>query len=622
MKSTATRPSLAGQAHPIVLSQTSSHEPRVGTPRSRSSAKHNARRVFGPIGPMSTSTVDTVWASVVQMALQLVGSSRWPGTRHEAASSSMCTTPPAEVRAVLAEPASEVSQGWPHTSPMSRFTPSSPRTSVEAAAGCGGGAELLWGPQPSTTANINNPTGLEPCTVGMIAACLRRPKGSGEPHGPQSALGKGRPEPSLHSMFSRWAPLTAILALCATSATVHAAEQWRLDEHRPATWDDDLSQLEAAGLGQSRGNPVIPSDDEDLTAAPRTTRASSDPTVLFLNFDGAELISGPDDARSNVTTITNLSGPYPPYGENGAKRQAVMQAVREDWSAYNAVITDRRPEGGDYVMTMIGPGNPDNDSKLGIAVLDCGDTRTRNNVVFAFHSSSDSHTATSTATTISQEIGHSVGLEHVDQASDIMNPTNVGGDPAFRDECLPLSQGAECPAQHEAECENPEQQNSHRELYELMGPATPDASGPSIELIAPLDGENFETDESFEIVIDADEGVTVHKAALFVNTVLQDTDDAAPFGWTAAQSVSGEYELRVEVQDTQGYIRVSNTVTVTVGRTSPLGGADALPPSTTYGAPGEPEGCGCQSDSGTGTLPIWAVVLVIAAAGRRRRLAS
>ncbi|MBV1859760.1 MAG: hypothetical protein KUG77_15210, partial [Nannocystaceae bacterium] len=353
-------------------------------------------------------------------------------------------------------------------------------------------------------------------------------------------------------MLSHWVPLAAVLALCA--APVGAAGGWRLDEHRPATWDDDQARLEAAGLGQSRGDPVVPDDNAGLTRPATPTRASSEPTVLFLNFDGAELFSGADDSRSNLTTISNLAGPYPAYGEGQAKRQAVMQAVREDWSAYNAIVTDRRPERGDYVMTMVGPGNPENDSKLGIAALDCGDTNTRNNVVFAFHSANDGHTATSTATTISQEIGHSVGLEHVDQASDIMNPTNVGGNPAFRDECLPLSQEASCPAQHEAQCESPEQQNSHLELYELIGPATPDASGPAIELIAPLDGENFDSGESFEIVIDADDGFTVHKAALFVNTVLQDTDDAAPFGWTALQSMPGEYDLRVEVQDTMGYI--------------------------------------------------------------------
>lgn len=89
----------------------------------------------------------------------------------------MCTTPPAEVRAVLAEPGSEVSQGWPQTSPMSRLTPSSPRTKFEGAAACGGGAELLAGPQPSRTEHIHNPARLDSCTLGSITGLLVPPQG-------------------------------------------------------------------------------------------------------------------------------------------------------------------------------------------------------------------------------------------------------------------------------------------------------------------------------------------------------------------------------------------------------------------------------------------------------------
>ncbi len=410
----------------------------------------------------------------------------------------------------------------------------------------------------------------------------------------------------------------AFSAIGAVPAIAQAGEGLRVEEHRPATWDDNDEQLRAQGLGQSRGNPVVLDETRGLDSGPRPQSDRPEAAVIFLNFDGAELISGPDDARSNVTTITDMAGAYPAYGDNGAKRQAVIQAVREDWSAYNAVITDQRPSGGEYVMAMIGPGNPSNDSTLGLAVLDCEDANTRNNVVFAFHSGSDAHTTTSTATTISQEIGHSFGLEHVDEASDIMNPTNVGGDPSFRDDCLPLSKGdIQCTAQHSRECGLEDQQNAHRELYQVLGPATPDASGPSIRLLSPLDGEDFDIDEAFEIVIEAEDGVTVHKAALFVNTLLEDTDDAAPFGWTARQSVSGKYDIRVEIQDTQGLIRVSNTATITVGRTAPAGDGSGVLPPPGYGVSTEPAGCSCTAQSDSGRSFLWALVPLFGVARRR-----
>lgn len=420
-------------------------------------------------------------------------------------------------------------------------------------------------------------------------------------------------------LSSRSPALAAFAALLWAPSVVTAAagDDWTLEEHRPATWDDDEAQLRDAGLGQSRGAPVVPA--RPLAIEPESTGDLSGPTVLFLNFEGALLESGPDDSRSNLTTIADMAGPYPAYGTGGSKRAAVVQSVREDWSAYDAVIATQRPHDGDYVMAMVGPGNPDDDSKLGIAVLDCGDARTRNNVVFAFHRASDSHTAASTATTISQEVAHSLGLEHVSEPSDIMNPTNVGGDPSFRDECLAITgEQVACPAQHEAECGAPDLQNAHQELYRRIGPATPDASGPSVQLVAPMDGENFEIDEEFEIIVEADEEITVAKAALFVNTVLQNTDDAAPFGWTARQPATGEYELRVEVLDAAGFIRVSNTVTITVGRTSSAGAGGALPPSG-YSGRGEPQSCACRSGSGSGRLPLW-TVLIVASLRRRRRV--
>ncbi|MGB1276981.1 MAG: hypothetical protein ACPG77_14650, partial [Nannocystaceae bacterium] len=60
------------------------------------------------------------------------------------------------------------------------------------------------------------------------------------------------------------------------------------------------------------------------------------------------------------------------------------------------------------------------------------------NVVYAFHSANDQFPAATQATTISQEIAHAYGLEHVDEPGDIMNPYNAGGDPGFLDTCIPI----------------------------------------------------------------------------------------------------------------------------------------------------------------------------------------
>jgi len=413
--------------------------------------------------------------------------------------------------------------------------------------------------------------------------------------------------------------ITGLLGLAAgpgfAAESAPATDAFEASEHRTPSWDFGAAELAREGLGQSRGDAVIP-QNAPVSGTRDAQHAADAPTVLFLNFDGAELIQGGDDSRSNVTTLDEHGGVYPAYGGGEGRREAVLQAVRDDWSAYNVIVTDRRPDSGDYVMAMIGPSDAAPAGTLGQAILDCGNERTTNNIVFAYHGG-DGHTTASTATTISQEIGHSFGLEHVNESSAIMNPTNVGGDPAFRDECLPLAKEAKCVAQHEAQCDAGSQ-NAHRELYDLIGPAGPDAGSPGVRIIAPQDGENFDIDETFDIVIEADDGVVIHRAALFVNDKFQGTDDAAPYGWAASQVVEGVYALEVEIQDTQGLIRISNTVEVTVGRAGPvLYRLWASPGAWGHGAASEPQGCACSM--GDGGTPMGASLLTLIFIGAFRR---
>ncbi len=151
-KSSARRSCVAGHPQPIPLSQTSRQLPRDGAPRSRSSARQRFARVLGPIGPMSTSNVSTVGTPSprsTHTALQLWGSSPWPGTRHSAGSRSTCTTPAVPViRVVLAVGCRSTSQGRAQTSTAVALRPLSPRTNSEGAEGAGGGAAVR-GVQPT-----------------------------------------------------------------------------------------------------------------------------------------------------------------------------------------------------------------------------------------------------------------------------------------------------------------------------------------------------------------------------------------------------------------------------------------------------------------------------------------
>src|SRR5690606_18073093 len=146
---------------------------------------------------------------------------------------------------------------------------------------------------------------------------------------------------------------------------------------------------------------------------------------------------------------------------------------------YKVTITDTRPPAGNYTMGVFSPTNPFGGGVLGIAPLDCNDQLARN-IVFAYHSANDQFQAATQATTMSQEIAHAYGLEHVKEPNDIMNPYNAGGDPAFLDKCLAYDQGGggiQCNQQHNEFCGG-SGQNSHAELTALFGQAAPDLTPP------------------------------------------------------------------------------------------------------------------------------------------------
>ena len=379
-----------------------------------------------------------------------------------------------------------------------------------------------------------------------------------------------------------------------------------------------VEELREIGLGQYRGDPIpVPPEFPRLNMNPPTQHgAIPDPWVIFVNFDGETLTAGMDSAQNNVTQIPGLDGPFAPYGE-GPMRDAVMQAVRADWEAYNFIIVDTRPEKGEYVMNMTGPTNPFGGGVLGVAPVDCWNQQTHSNVTFAFHSADDGTSAAITATTIGQEVAHSFGLEHVDEPNDIMNPYNAGGDPTFIDECIVIVGGATCAEQHMQFCGGNLAQNAHSELLAMFGPAIVDMEGPSILITAPFDGMEYDQGSDYNVVATINDDSLIASATLFDNGVPVGTDMAEPWGFPISGAAAGDHVYTVTAVDEHGNEGSSQPVTITVVSPDGTGGEEAETEGDP-GADGDAEGCGCRTSSPVGPGSAFALLLVLGAIRRRR----
>lgn len=398
-------------------------------------------------------------------------------------------------------------------------------------------------------------------------------------------------------------------------------------DQRPATWDMSLDELRAIGLGQSRGDPVpVPAEYPRLNTGPRPVEGGVPPVpwIIFVNFDGEVLSSGMDSAQDNVTQVPGMGGEFAPYGE-GDKREAVMQAVRADWAAYNFEVVDQRPAEGEYVMNMTGPTNPFGGGVLGIAPVDCLNQETHSNITFAFHSADDQFSAPITATTIGQEVAHSFGLEHVDEPNDIMNPYNAGGDPTFIDECIAVVGGAACPDQHLVHCNNGVslEQNAHQELLMMFGPAFVDTEAPTVAILSPFDGMNFLVVPAVvSVSATVSDNAGVASVTLRNNGAVVATLTEPPWSWTVDGLGEGTYSFEVSALDAAGNEGVAVPVTVTVSEDLPGGtGEDSDGEEETEGSSQDDDagdkGCGCRS-SGPGWPP-GAALLMLGLLGLRRR---
>jgi hypothetical protein len=340
-------------------------------------------------------------------------------------------------------------------------------------------------------------------------------------------------------------------------------------------------------------------------------------SAAYVNFDGAVLSGGGEDARQNqseVAEMFDLTGEFPEYGGTEPQRSAVLNAVQADWAPYDLEVVDQRPADGEYTMVLIGP----RDHNLGMGIyglgpVDCFDSN-RNNVAMAFFGADDLGGMTGVsfqATQVSQELAHAVGLEHVSGSGselDIMFPGDVAPSASFTDECFDLVPPVSCAEQHQdysGDCPEADQQNAHRELLAVFGPATSDAEDPVVTITSPEDGDEFSTGDSFDVVVEATDDVAVIEVELFADDSSAGTRTEAPYAWAVDDPDPGEHELYALARDAAGNEAMSAVITIEV--------ADATD-ETGDGTDGSPGGCQCRAAAGSPAPWLW-----LLAVGLRRR---
>lgn len=318
---------------------------------------------------------------------------------------------------------------------------------------------------------------------------------------------------------------------------------------------------------------------------------------LFVQLDGVTLVADDvDDAAANRTAIAALAISLPAYAGDHTARAAVLAAMRSDWSRYAIEIVDVRPDDDDWSMAVVSSAAPLGDGVAGAAVLDCDDDRGTGDVVFAF--AGPDTDALALAATVSQELAHAYGLEHVDDPRDLLYPLATDGDAEFRDECVALVEGGRCDDVHRRYCDDGKQ-NAHAELLHHLGPAVPDQDPPEVALVSPGDGDRMIAGSDLQVVVEASDDTRVERVVLLEGDRELGEDRSPPWEFVVTAVPAGSYAIRARAIDVAGHERESEIVMIT---------ADAVAPAGDF-ARGDESEAGCRM--GVGSVPGATLALVL-----------
>lgn len=326
--------------------------------------------------------------------------------------------------------------------------------------------------------------------------------------------------------------------------------------------------------------------------------------TIYLNFTGGVLNTGGENSAENMSGIALSGHEYPPFSGGEAKAVAVAQAVQTDFAAWAIrVVYDPRPRkllpytmamvGGQYSDTTAGPSS-------GIAPIDCEDFGQRN-VCYSF---TNTEPATSQANVVSQEVGHTYGLEHTYGADRIMSYEG-GGDKIFGSNCqetfsLP-NQGNGCQGVNKCHCGIGDYQDDSLTIGMIYAPAGPDETVPTIELTEPADGSVFQVGEPIIVGIDPWDDYGGYGWKLVIEdeageVLVDEVDYDRALELKVVGLPPGTYTFTGEIEDQADHVTTHSITVIVEGELADTGGSDEAGSDDGASASGEDSGGDDEAD--------------------------
>lgn len=250
--------------------------------------------------------------------------------------------------------------------------------------------------------------------------------------------------------------------------------------------DGFVAQLDRVAASEPPYAMPIPTQDSPPPSFSRPQGPT--PRTLFIDTLGPTLRPGSDTSEAEVECIDGAFG-FPALSWDPVvvdEAVALAGDILEPFAV--RLVTTEPPRYLPYTRVLVGGDAASlgsGETHRGLAcTIDCGD-EVLTEPVFVFGEAA--WRPEELAQTIAHEFGHAVGLDHVEDLGDLMNPVSSARNSTIVDGCVPLAENA-CEDTHLEHC-GPGQQDSYAELMAALGTPPPDSEPPRIELDAPASVE-------------------------------------------------------------------------------------------------------------------------------------